>query len=137
MAHQFNIGSFGSIVSQPRTFSTGSTGEFGSGKVSIPALQTSITVTVPGVGTLIANPRTFKTGNTGYYGTGKLVVDGKQHQCSVTMSACKGDVTRLQCSVQMVLIGSKPEKRAAKASKASKLEAQIAKLNAQLRAIKA
>ena len=46
------------------------------------------------VGVLEAEPKQFKTGSKGYYGTGKLNNDGK----------------RYQASVQLIEIGSKPNK---------------------------
>lgn len=51
------------------------------------------------VGTLIAPAKTFKTGSHGFLGTGKLQLD---------------ETTRLQSTVSLVVIGSKPGATVAK-----------------------
>jgi hypothetical protein len=54
-----------------------------------------VQVVVGGVvmGTLVASPKTFSTGSTGFFASGKIQMP---------------DGTRLQASVNLVTIGSKP-----------------------------
>jgi hypothetical protein len=54
----------------------------------------SIIVNIGDHGDMIASQKQFSTGSVGYYGNGKIIIDGQVYQASVNLT----------------LIGSKPDK---------------------------
>lgn len=53
----------------------------------------SLVVSIEESGDLLAGRKTFSTGSVGYYASGKIMIDGQAYQCSVNLT----------------LVGSKPE----------------------------
>ncbi len=113
-----NVNGTGMVQAEARTFSSGSTGWYGNGKVNIQVGDSRgpLVVTIEGQ-SIVAEPKPMKeeSGNFGWYANGKVTIDGQLVQVGGNITACKcnrveplNKTVNCQVGINLTIVGSKP-----------------------------